>query len=59
MRLDLVKVIIGFWAFILGVLFMAKVLGVAKDNKTLIILVFLAALIYITVQAIRSKKRGA
>ena len=59
MRLDLVKVIIGFWAFILGVLFMAKVLGVAKDNKTLIILVFLAALIYITVQAIKAKKRGA
>lgn len=59
MRLDLVKVIIGFWAFILGVLFMTKVLGIAKDNKTLIILVFLAALIYITVQVIKSKKRGA
>ncbi|MBN7772903.1 hypothetical protein [Clostridium aminobutyricum] len=59
MRLDLIKVIIGFWAFILGAMVMAKVLGLAGDNKALIILVFAAALIYIMVQALKSKKKGS
>ena len=51
--------LIYFWIFILGVLFMAKVLGFAEHRSTMIMVLVVGSLLYVGFQLIRfgSKKQ--
>jgi hypothetical protein len=57
MGIDIIKVVVGFWVFILGAMFMAEVLGIAGDKATLVIVVLVAAVIYIAFQIIRARRK--
>ncbi|MDO4544765.1 MAG: hypothetical protein Q4C25_01285 [Bacillota bacterium] len=52
--------ILYFWIFIIGGIFFARVLGFAKDDKSMLIFIIALALVYIVFQVARSlgkKKR--
>lgn len=53
--------ILYFWIFILGGLFFARILGFAKDDKTMIIFLIALAVVYIVFQIARAmgKKKSA
>lgn len=53
--------ILYFWIFLIGGLFFARVLGFAKDDRTLIIFCIALAIVYIVFQVARvlGKKKKA
>lgn len=53
--------ILYFWIFLIGGLFFAKILGFAKDDRTMIIFCIALAVVYIVFQVARAlgKKKSA
>lgn len=53
--------ILYFWIFIIGGLFFARILGFAKDDKTMVIFCIALAIAYIVFQVARAlgKKKSA
>lgn len=49
--------IIYFWIFILGILFMSKVLGFSEEKGTMVIVLITGTLVYIGWQLIRFGRR--
>lgn len=55
---ELLNKIIGFWAFILGVIIFGKLLGFMDDGKTTIIILIASAIVYLVWIIARGKAKA-